>query len=336
MTLKEKQKTRLYFSQSNNPWLNLAIEEYLIDTVGKNEVAFYLWQNENTIVIGRNQNPWKECHIEKFESDGGKLARRMSGGGAVFHDMGNLNFTFVMSKENYSFERQANVIIKALKELGIESEISGRNDILAQGKKFSGNAFYHNDKTSMHHGTILVNADLSRIAEYLNVSKEKLNSKGVKSVKSRVTNLSEINAEIDVEKVKQALKTGFQLEYGLSRNITHLDEDTLNDEIMDLYEKYSSEKWRYSKTPDFEYQFGKRFAWGEIEFNLKVEDGIVKEALVFSDSLEPDIIDLIGEKIVGVEFDKKKLSSKFKKLYEKKNQNPILKDLSEYIEEISF
>jgi len=334
--MKKPQRTSIYFSESSNPWLNLAIEEYLINKVSKNEVIFYMWQNDNTVVIGRNQNPWKECNIEKFESDGGKLARRLSGGGAVFHDMGNLNFTFVMAKENYSFERQAQVIINALKELGIQSELSGRNDILTDGKKFSGNAFYHNDKTSMHHGTILVNADLLKISDYLNVSKEKLKSKGVKSVKSRVVNLTEINSSINTDVVKNALKFGFQKEYGLSRDITHFYEDTLNEQIVELYDKYSSEKWRYSKTPEFEYSFGKRFEWGEIELNLKVDNGIIKDIMVFSDSLEPDTIDLINEKLPGVEFDRNRLKKKFTKLSNKANGNIILKNLAEYMDEISF
>ena len=124
-----------------NPYQNMGLEEYLMYQAGEDECILYLWQNERTVVIGRNQNAWKECQTEELEGDGGYLARRLSGGGAVFHDLGNLNFTFLVRKENFNVEKQTEVILRAVNSLGIHAEKSGRNDITVDGCKFSGNAY---------------------------------------------------------------------------------------------------------------------------------------------------------------------------------------------------
>lgn len=136
-------------SGSLNPYLNMGLEEYLMYQTGKEECILYLWQNERTVVIGRNQNAWKECHTEELEGDGGYLARRLSGGGAVFHDLGNLNFTFLVRKENFNVEKQTEVILRAVNSLGIRAEKSGRNDITVDGCKFSGNAYFRTEITAI-------------------------------------------------------------------------------------------------------------------------------------------------------------------------------------------
>lgn len=139
----EKLDTKIVYSHSYDPWFNLAVEEYLLNHVHDHEVILYLWQNDQTVVIGRNQNAWKECAWEQLEKDGGKLARRLSGGGAVFHDLGNLNFTFLTTKKHYELERQLSVILQALRKLGVNAEFSGRNDLMLDGRKFSGHAYYY-------------------------------------------------------------------------------------------------------------------------------------------------------------------------------------------------
>lgn len=299
--LNNKTKQKIIISQSKNPWENLALEELLLESVKKNEVIMYLWQNDNTIVIGRNQNPWKECKCDLFKSNGGKIARRLSGGGAVYHDLGNINFTFLMAKELYDLEKQLNVILTAVKTLGINAEFTGRNDITVDGKKFSGNAFYSTQKSAYHHGTILVNSDLSQLVKHLQVSNEKIKSKGIDSVKSRVTNLKNINDSINNKEVIEALKESFQKEYG-ECDVDNMFIQNNKDEIKSLYNKYSSWEWIFGETPKFDITYDKRFVWGGIEINLSLKNGKIVNNKIFSDAMNSELILNISKVLEGLTF----------------------------------
>lgn len=184
-------KLSICITDDRNPYRNLALEKYLTLHTEPGECILFLWQNQRTVVIGRNQNCWKECRISRLEADGGFLARRLSGGGAVFHDLGNLNFTFCVCEEDYDVDRQLEVIVQAVRTLGIDARKTGRNDVTADGRKFSGNAFYRSEGHCFHHGTLLVNVDTAAMSGYLNVSPDKLKARGVDSVRSRVVNLCE-------------------------------------------------------------------------------------------------------------------------------------------------
>ncbi|WP_205124845.1 lipoate--protein ligase family protein, partial [Akkermansia muciniphila] len=169
-----------------DPVENLALEAALLEQVLEGECILYLWQNQCTLVIGRNQNCQRECRLQLLEGDGGTLVRRLSGGGAVYHDLGNLNFTFLAREPVFHVAKQLSVILQAVQSLGINAQVSGRNDLTIEGRKFSGNAFYQMGERRYHHGTILVDVDGAKLKRYLNVSPEKLRSKGVQSVQSRV------------------------------------------------------------------------------------------------------------------------------------------------------
>ena len=202
-------KLGTYLTDCTDPYRNLAVEEYLTLHVQPGECILYLWQNQKTVVIGKNQNCWKECKVNDLERDGGHLVRRLSGGGAVYHDMGNLNFTFCVRKEDYDVDRQLSVIVAAVRSFGLDAEKTGRNDITAGGRKFSGNAFYRSGVFCYHHGTLLVSADMQQMGKYLNVSKQKLQSNGVDSVRSRVVNLRELEKTVTIEALEDRLQKAF-------------------------------------------------------------------------------------------------------------------------------
>jgi lipoate-protein ligase A len=300
-------KTRLVVSEATNPWFNLAYEEQLVNTVEPDEIILYLWQNAHTVVIGKHQNPWREVRVDLLEEEGGKLARRLSGGGAVYHDLGNLNFTFVMHKKHENLEKQLSVLLGAVRQLDIEAYFSGRNDLLVGEQKFSGNAFYHGKDNYYHHGTLLVDVDLEHLGKYLNASVKKLNAKGVTSVKSRVVNLKTINPEITIPSLMASLEASFVATYGPIDHKEYISEATISGTAISRYEHYASWDWRYGKTPSFDAVFEEKFQWGEIALNFKTEKGSVSEVGIFSDAMSTAFVDALKPIFVASPFDKESL-----------------------------
>lgn len=299
------QSIALYESGSFDPHYNLAVEQVLLESA-KDRCILYLWQNENTVVIGRNQNPWKECRTTLLREEGGYLARRLSGGGAVFHDLGNLNFTFLMPQEDYDLTRQFTVIREAVQSLGIRAELSGRNDILAEGRKFSGNAFYKNGKQAYHHGTLLVDADMVRLSRYLNPSKAKLQAKGVDSVRSRVINLKELMPGLTIDLLKSALKKAFSDVYALPIQV--LSEADLNPErIRELTLRNRSWDWNYGQKLPFTLECEERFPWGSLQLQLQIENGVIRGAHVYSDAMDWELAPLLEKALDGCRFDREAL-----------------------------
>lgn len=303
----------LYESKSNDPYFNLAIEQHLLEAAGE-KCILYLWQNENTVVIGRNQNPWKECKTALLQQEGGHLARRLSGGGAVFHDLGNLNFTFLLPQADYDLERQLTVVCRAVRGLGISAELSGRNDILAEGRKFSGNAFYKNGRQAYHHGTLLVDADMAKLSRYLNPSKAKLQAKGVDSVRSRVINLRELNPEVTVEGLKDGLKTAFREGYDLPLQ-TLTDADLDPERIRELHRRNQSWDWNYGQKLPFSVECEERFDWGTVQLQLQIEGGIIRDAKIYSDAMNWELIPKWEQLLRGCRLDRESLQQLPEELY---------------------
>lgn len=291
-----------YFrSNSFNPYENLSIEEYLLEDCREDECIIYLWQNKKTVVIGKNQNAWKECQAENLEKDGGHVVRRLSGGGAVYHDTGNLNFTFLVRKDNYDLDKQLQVIINAVNSLGIKAVKSGRNDILADGRKFSGNAFYKKGDHYYHHGTLMVDVDTGALSRYLTVSDAKLKSKGVDSVKSRVTNLKALNPEITIDSLAEALIEAFQQVYGLEAGERTLEEMSRN-LLQSKIDRFSSWDWIYGRKIDFQYELTGKTEAGEVTLQLQVSSGIIEDLVVYSDSLDDKASEKIAELLRGTKY----------------------------------
>ncbi len=307
-------------SNSHDPWFNLALEEFLMQKLisEKDEkpalrAILYLWQNQNTVVIGRNQNAWAECKTAQLESEGGCLARRSTGGGAVFHDLGNLNFSLLLPEDDFSLDRNFQMIVDTVRREGIDAERSGRNDILVDGLKFSGNAFRMNRGVGLHHGTLLVHSEFERVGRYLTVNPSKLASKGVASVRSRITNLRVICPDITVQKLSGAMEEAFIKtfcdaesadETGCSLMTERFTDSDFKDipELIAIRDKFASWEWRYGQSILFDSQIEQKFEWGHIQIGMKVSQGIVSEVRIFSDALDCDYIDLVSVTLKGLRF----------------------------------
>ena len=299
---------KVYLADHFDPWFNLATENYLFNDMDPSNNVLFLWRNEKTIVIGRHQNPWTECNVKKMEADGINLVRRQTGGGAVYHDLGNTNFTFLNGRENYSRSANVSIIQNAIGKHGITIEASGRNDLIIPGdepRKISGSAYRETQDRCFHHGTLLIDADMSKLATYLNPKKKKLESKGIKSVRSRVANLSEFSNGLTHERLVPDIIRSFFDHYGSEAEVETLDHSTLAliPEIQTYYEKLKDWDWRFGKTPEFSHVMDERFAWGDMEVHLNCNKGIINQCVIFSDSLNPALIDAVKTQLTGVAYE---------------------------------
>ena len=230
-------KYKYIITDQTDPYVNLAFEQKLFSCCDTCTTILFFWQNDNTIVIGKNQDAFAECRVGEFIQSGGKIARRRSGGGAVFHDLGNLNYSIISHTDNSIAAAYHSIIIEALMQLGLKAEYNGKNDLLADGRKFSGNAIYCNGNTTCQHGTILINNDIEKMAYYLTPNAEKLQRNHVRSVSSRVVNLIELLPGINKDIIQKAIIDR------TSAKMLDLDHDALTD--YELISFFSDDNWIY-------------------------------------------------------------------------------------------
>lgn len=314
----------IYSAPTGDGWLNLARDGYFLENNKKGDVILYFYVNKNAVIIGRNQNAWKECSIANMDADGVQLVRRHSGGGAVFHDNGNLNFSFITDEKHYDLNRQMRVILNAVSKLGLKAELSGRNDITVDGKKFSGNAFSLAKGNRSHHGTILVNADLAKLSNYLCVSKEKMRSKGIDSVRARVCNICELSSGLTVEAMRRLVIESFIEEYGAASE--YVFDGTALAEVEERRERHASWEWRFGKTPQFDFETDKRFSFGDTQIYFNSRNGVIRETKVYSDCLDTELTTEIENALTGVHFRKEEIKAALSKM---KDQN-IAAELAEH------
>lgn len=296
---------RLLLSDSYDPWFNLAVEECIFRQMSPTQHVLFLWRNAETVVIGRAQNPWKECNTRKMEEDGITLARRSSGGGAVFHDLGNTCFTFMAGKPGYDKSVSTAIILNALTALGVTASASGRNDLVVATpdgeRKVSGSAYRETKDRGFHHGTLLLNADLSRLANYLNPDVKKLQAKGITSVRSRVANLVELLPTIDHVQVCEAVRDAFFAYYADSCTAEHISPAQMPDlpGFREQFAKQSSWEWNFGQAPDFTHMLDTRFPWGGIELHMDVDRGVITRSQLFTDSLNPAPLEALAQSLQG-------------------------------------
>jgi lipoate-protein ligase A len=275
-------------NKNNDPSWNLALEEHLLNIAGKDGIDLVMfWRNSPSVIIGCFQNAFEEVDLSAAEKFGVKVVRRSTGGGAVYHDLGNLNYSFLLSNkrlEDLDFALLSEPIVRALRKLGLPVTVSGRNDLLVDGRKFSGIAQRAEGSTLLHHGTIMHHVDLTKLPMFLQVDPAKFQSKGVKSIRSRVTNLSEhLPPWVDVTAIEEALTE--EICTGHHR----LTQEDFK-EVQRIKEaKYGAWDWNIGNSPTFTVTRSQRFAWGQISLNFKVDDALVTEAKVFGDFFGQDL-----------------------------------------------
>jgi lipoate-protein ligase A len=292
-------------NNSTNPFYNLAMEEYLFN-LDDNTDYVLLWQNEPTIVVGKYQNTAEEINSEYVKEKGIHVVRRITGGGAVYHDLGNLNYTFISKgngKREFDFRKFTMPIVKALGKLGVEAELTGRNDITIAQKKFSGNAQYVSHGKILHHGTLLFNSKMEELANALKVSEDKFQSKGVKSVRSRVTNISDhLSIDISVSEFKELLLK-YMFDEDTEMHKGQLKEADLNEIDSLMRNKYIKWEWNYGYSPEFNVRSGKRFESGKIESLINVKEGIIQSIKFYGDFFGSEDPEKIEKLLVGKRYE---------------------------------
>ncbi len=290
-------------NDSTNPYYNLALEEYILKQFDLDENIVLIWQNRPTVVVGRFQNTIEEINHDFVDNMSISVVRRMSGGGAVYHDLGNLNFTFIVKydpKKSLDFKAFIDPVVKTLNILGIKAEFSSRNDITIDGKKFSGNAQYISKNKLLHHGTLLFKSNINNMQQALNVGNDKIESKGIKSVRNRVTNIADhLKPNITINDFKQILLRNIFNNKAITT--CHLSSTDINIIQKLMIGKYITWEWNYGESPEYNFKNSLRFKFGKVEVRLNVKNGIIKKCKIYGDFLGMgDILNiealLIGQK----------------------------------------
>ena len=291
-----------------DPQINLAIEEYVLRTMDTDKDSFLLFYiNAPSIIIGKNQNTIEEIDTDYVDANGIKVVRRLSGGGAVYHDLGNLNFSFITKDDGDSFrnfKKFTEPVVEALARMGVKAELLGRNDILVEGRKISGNAQFSTNGRMFSHGTLMFDTAIDEVVSALKVRKDKIESKGIKSIRSRVANISEFLEEpMTIEQFRlEVLKSIFEGEENI-KYVELTEDDWAN--IHELSkERYANWDWNYGKSPKFNMQHSHRFPVGGIDVRLQVNKGIIEDVNIFGDFFGVGEVDVIEESLKGVKYDR--------------------------------
>jgi lipoate---protein ligase len=290
-----------------DPRINLAIEEYALKNLDINETYLLFYINEPSIIIGKNQNTVEEINTDYVESNGIKVVRRLSGGGAVYHDLGNLNFSFITKDDGesfHNFRKFTEPVITALQKLGVNAELSGRNDILAEGRKISGNAQFSTKGRMFSHGTLLFDSEIEHVVSALRVKQDKIESKGIKSIRSRVANISEFLSDpMDIQQFRSHLLRNIFSEYNDIPEYVLTEEDWSKIHELSI-ERYQNWDWNYGKSPKFNSQHSHRFPVGSIDVRLEVNKGVIESCKIFGDFFGVGDVSEIEALLTGQKYEK--------------------------------
>lgn len=300
-------------NNSIDPHYNLAFEEYVFKNLNSDDDYVLLWRNGPAIIVGKNQNTVEEINMEFVKENNIKVVRRVTGGGAVYHDLGNLNFSFIAkadSNEKIDFKTYNVPIIKALEKLGVKCDLSGRNDLVIDGKKFSGIAQSISKGRVLNHGTLLFDSELDVLSKALNVKRDKIESKGIKSVSSRVTNIKAyVKEDVDVLEFKELLLKNIFEYFNEPVEVHELSDEDKNNIQKMVDERYGTWEWNFGRSPNFNYKGYGRFAGGCVETRLQVENGLIENCKIYGDFFGKGDIAVLEEKLKGVRYDLDEIKS---------------------------
>ncbi|MBT2669551.1 lipoate--protein ligase [Streptomyces sp. ISL-14] len=294
-----------------DPRINLAIEEYALKHLNIDETYLLFYINRPSIIIGRNQNTIEEINADYVDGNGITVVRRLSGGGAVYHDLGNLNFSFITRDDGdsfHNFKKFTQPVVETLEKLGIHAELSGRNDILAEGKKISGNAMFSTKGRMFSHGTLLFQSEMDHIVSALKVKKDKIESKGIKSIRSRVGNIADFLKEpMSVEAFRSFLLQNIFKDSGKVTEyiLTETDWEKIH-KISE--ERYQNWEWNYGKSPKFNLQNSHRFPVGSVDIRLEVNRGIIENCKIYGDFFGVGEVADIEQKLTETRYEKEAIS----------------------------
>lgn len=288
-----------------DPYINLALEEYVLRNFGEKDTFLLFYINEPSIIIGKNQNSIEEINRDYVEKNNIKVVRRLSGGGAVYHDEGNLNFSFITKDDGDSFHNFAKFtepVVKALNKLGVPAELVGRNDLLVEGRKISGNAQFFTQGRMFSHGTLMFNSEIEHVVEALNVSEEKIKSKGIKSIRSRVANIAEyLEEEMTMDQFKEHILLSIfdveRVEDVPTYELTEEDWEKVHEISRNRYQNW---EWNYGKSPAYNVQASHKFPSGLLDVRLDVKKGIIENCKIYGDFFGIGEIKDLEERLIGV------------------------------------
>lgn len=292
---------------NTDPHINLALEEYILRHFNPTNDYLLFYINEPSIIIGRNQNTLEEINHEYVEEKELHVVRRVSGGGAVYHDFGNLNFSFITDHDMKSlnnFKKFTQPVVNVLNEIGVPAELKGRNDIVANDRKISGNAQFSTGKRMFSHGTLLLDSELGEVANALNVKMSKIASKGHKSVRSRVANISEfLPKPMSINEFRSVILQGIYRDNEAFETYKLTPEEW--EGVHQLKEeKYNNWDWNYGRSPKFNIQRSKRFLVGEIDLRIFVEKGHIEDLTIYGDFFGKDPVADIEKKLIGIRYER--------------------------------
>ncbi|KAN0132546.1 Lipoyltransferase and lipoate-protein ligase [Lactarius tabidus] len=298
-------KHSVYVSQSSDPYFNLTFEDWLFKEKPSQEPLLLIYRDRPCVVIGRNQNPWKEVNFHELQRANIPFIRRRSGGGTVYHDMGNTNFSIHLPRSSFDRHATARLVLRAVRSCNIDAWVNERNDVCVGPYKVSGSAYKIVKDRAYHHGTMLISSQLGTLGDVLHVSKDSMVTRGVASVRSPVKNLREFSPTITHNTFVEAMVQAFREEYHVKEPVQYVqasdaaDSPYIRNGIAELHDW----NWAFGQTPEFTYSINRAFGWGNVTAKIHSKHGVILSCSITAEDVSDEIeLDELGRELAGQKY----------------------------------